>query len=82
MTQTAATTTPNEDQILADWCTRIAHGHRTYEDRELAMYPTTADRDRALVEWTLRCLGNTGYSAAANTEQIVAILARRHNLTA
>ncbi|GAB2952097.1 hypothetical protein GCM10027280_45620 [Micromonospora polyrhachis] len=82
MTTTAnpTPTTADDDQTLTTWCAQVAASHHNYETREWMHYETQDIRDRALVKWTIRCLGNTGYSAAENTRRVVSILAERHAL--
>jgi hypothetical protein len=77
------TTTPTTEQTaapaeldLAGWCAETAADHRDYEDRELAMYPGD-DRDRAIVEWVVRVLGNP---KQADSRAVLAVLAERHGL--
>lgn len=43
---------------LHAWCRKYTKAFLTFENREMAMWPSDAARDLGVVEWTLRCLGN------------------------
>ncbi|TDC48854.1 hypothetical protein E1258_27665 [Micromonospora sp. KC207] len=60
---------------LTTWCAKAAANHRDYEEHELAMY-TGDDRDRAIVEWVVRVLGNP---ELAESRSVLAVLAARHH---
>lgn len=64
----------NAEFDLRHWCADSATNHRYYEDRELPAYD---DRDTAIVEWTVRCLGNPKLGGARNA---IAAIAERHGL--
>lgn len=57
------------------WCAGLADAYREFEQVEMAMYPSADDRDQALVEWVVRCLGNPDCEGASD---VVALLAERH----
>lgn len=55
------------------WCADITEEFRTFERCELAAF---ADRDLAIVEWTVRCLGNP--RGTTRPADVLAILIARH----
>lgn len=59
------------DISLATWCSRVADAHRYYEEQ----HPGD-DRDRGLVEWVVRALGNPEQEGARD---VLAVLAARHH---
>jgi hypothetical protein len=59
---------------LYRWCRDRAEAFRDYEHHEMALWPTGDDRDTAIVEWVVRCLGNPNFEAGA---EVLAILAER-----
>jgi hypothetical protein len=61
---------------LAAWCAERAERFRDMEQHELALYPSPDDRDTALVEWTVRALGNRDLPESA---AVVATLTARHH---
>lgn len=60
---------------LSGWCRRRVTAFWDWEQREMAMFPTRFDRDVAIVEWTLRTLGNPELPESAD---VVRQLAERH----
>ena len=69
-------TTKTELDLTA-WCRQRAKSHHVYETRELAYYPTDESRDVALVEWTVRTLGNPSLPESV---EALRILAERHGM--
>jgi hypothetical protein len=65
---------PLTEPDLAAWCRKQAANHRTYEEHELPLYE---DRDVALIEWAVRCLGNP---LTATAVPVLRIIARQHGL--
>jgi hypothetical protein len=43
---------------LHRWCAENAASFHEMEQIEMALYPSPEDRDVALVQWVVRCLGN------------------------
>lgn len=62
---------------LHGWCRKTTKGFLTFENRELAAWPSDAARDLGIVEWTLRCLGNP---ANADVLPVLAALVERHGM--
>ncbi|GAB3817758.1 hypothetical protein GCM10027605_68990 [Micromonospora zhanjiangensis] len=65
---------PVTEPDLVAWCRDRAANHRTYEHHESPIYQ---DRDVALVEWTVRTLGNPLILTSARA---LAVIAQRHGL--
>ncbi|MEU7590702.1 hypothetical protein AB0A95_30975 [Micromonospora sp. NPDC049230] len=65
---------PVTEPDLAAWCRKRAANHRAYEEHELPLYE---DRDIALIEWAVRCLGNPRTATAV---PVLRIIARQHGL--
>jgi hypothetical protein len=61
------------DVDIAEWCADITDEFRTFERCEMAMF---GDRDLAIVEWTIRCLGNP--RSTKRSAEVVALLSARH----
>ncbi|WP_420123873.1 hypothetical protein [Nakamurella sp.] len=64
------------DIDLAGWCAKAAADYHDFEQHEMAMYPDDDSRDRALVEWVVRVLGNPAQEASRD---VLAVLATRHH---
>ncbi|WKU07978.1 hypothetical protein [Micromonospora sp. HUAS LYJ1] len=60
------------DIDLAGWYADTTADYRDYEERQ----PADGDRDRAIVEWVTRVLGNP---ADADSRAVLAFLAARHH---
>ena len=70
---------PTTPVDLGAWCHERAERFRDMEEHELAMYPDGRLRDAAIVEWTVRALGNPNLPGSAD---VVATLAGRHGAAA
>ena len=71
------TDTTTAELDLHGWCRDRAHSHHVYETRELAYYPSETARDIALIEWTVRCLGNPALDTA---REALRQISERHSL--
>jgi hypothetical protein len=66
---------PEETVDIAAWCRDRMEAFLSWESHEMAMFPSGAEREVAIVEWVVRVLGNP---ELANSAEVVRLLAARH----
>lgn len=60
---------------LTAWCRENVARYREYEHINMAVPPTSEDRDTEIVEWVVRVLGN---AELAESREVLWLLAERH----
>jgi hypothetical protein len=70
---------PAETVDIAAWCRDRMEAFLSWESHEMAMFPSGAEREVAIVEWVVRVLGNPESSESA---EVLRLLVARHEAVA